>query len=163
MAWHDCLAKLVDDSLSLTGKPDRATDRTRKSIELAILTAREFDSPIVDSRHLLCGLIREGNGIAFHILNQMGLSRDRLEKTVASGLDAGGTSLPRLDADLAAALTGCWALANSLHHNYIGTEHLLLGIVGAQTRAREVLQQLGIDGATVDSEIRQLIGAPASP
>lgn len=160
MASRDSIAKLVNDSLVLTGQPDRTTDRTRKSLELAVLAACEFASPVVDSTHLLCGLIREGNGLAFHILNQLGLTRERLEQTTARGHKAGESSSLRLDDDLTAALNECWTLATSLNHNFIGTEHLLLGIVGARTRALELLQQLGVDRSAVNIEIRKLIGAP---
>ena len=160
MAWFGRKAKLVNNSLTLTGQPDRTTDRTRQSIELGVLAAYEFASPVVDSRHLLCGLMREGNGVAFHILDQFGLKRDKLEQMVAVAIHTRDASLPRLDDDLTAALHGSWNLATSLHHNYIGTEHLLLRIVGAPTRALELLRRLGVEGIAVDSKIRQLLGAP---
>lgn len=160
MAWYDRKAQLVKGALALTGQPDRTTDRTRKSIELAVTAACEYASPIVDSRHLLCGLMCEGQGVAYNILNQLGLKRERLEQMLVVAMPSGSASLPRLDDDLTAALSACWTLATTLHHNYIGTEHLLLGIVGTQTRALELLRRLGFEGNAIDSDIRQLLGAP---
>ena len=163
MFEFDHKAKLINEALAFTGQANRATDRTCKAMELAVEVASEFDAGTVDSTHLLCSLMREGAGVAFHILDGLGLKQSRLEQAVASASGAGsdfdGASLLRLDDDLAVALNGCWTLATSLHHNYIGTEHLLLAIVRTETRARELLRLLEIDGATVDSQIRKLLRA----
>ena len=149
--------------LSLTGRPDRTTDRTRKSIELAVLAASELNSTVIDSRHLLCGLVREGEGVACHILRRLGLNQERLEQMVAELPRSGDVSLPRIDEDMSAAIQACWTLATSLHHNYIGTEHVLLAIAGSQSRARELLRLLGIEGKVIASDIRNLLRIPPEP
>jgi ATP-dependent Clp protease ATP-binding subunit ClpC len=153
----DPKAKLVNEALELTGQANRTTDRSRKSVELAVLAAYEFRSPTLDSRLLLCGLVREGYGVAFHILDQLGLNYQRFEQMVSDASQVDEATKPRIDDDLTAALCNCWSLATSLQHNYIGTEHLLLGIVGAPTRARHLLEQLGIEGKEVDSRIQRLL------
>ena len=160
MVVFDRKAKLINEALALTGRPDRTTDRTRKSIELAVLAACELTSPLVDSRHLLCGLVREGNGVARHILEGLGLKRELLEQILAGLPKTVDGSLPRFDDDLVVSLNRCWTFASALNHNYIGTEHLLLGIVRAQTRACELLQLLGIDGKALDTQIQKLLEVP---
>ena len=152
--------RLVNEVLSLTGRPDRATDRTRKSIELAVLAASELNSPVIDSRHLLCGLVREGEGVACHILKRLGLKEERLKQMVAELPGSSDVSLPRIDEDMSAAIHECWTLATSLNHNYIGTEHLLLAIVRSRARAYELLRLLGMDSDVIDAEIRKLLGVP---
>ena len=83
---------LMVELLELTGRADRATDRSRKCIELAVLAAQDTASPVIDSRHLLCGLMREGHGVAFHILDRMGLGCESIERELANSATVGDSS-----------------------------------------------------------------------
>lgn len=158
MSQADEKAVLSQKVRALLGRPDRATDRTLTSIELAVSSAFEFGSTSIDSTHLLCGLMREGYGVAFHILDGLGLSTSAVERALRDSTRSSSPAPPQLDEDMTLALKEAWNVALSLRHNYIGTEHLLLSLVASPTRARELLTQFCINASIITTKIRTLIG-----
>jgi ATP-dependent Clp protease ATP-binding subunit ClpA len=147
------------------GSFQRFTDRARRTVTLAQEEARGLGHNYVGTEHLLLGLLVEQQGLAWRVLDHMGVSasaaRGQVEATIGrgSGTPAGPIPFtPRSKRVLGLARKE----AKRLSHNYIGTEHLLLGLVreGEGVAAR-VLATLGADRARVMEEVtRMLAGRP---
>ncbi|WP_418791389.1 ATP-dependent Clp protease ATP-binding subunit [Phosphitispora sp. TUW77] len=127
----------------------RFTERAQKVLMLAQEEARRSNYPYVGTEHLLLGLIGEGGGIAAKVLHSLGIESDKVrqevEKTIGKG---GGAAIgdigftPRSKKVLELSFDE----ARSLGHNYIGTEHILLGLIReGEGVAATVLQNLGAD------------------
>lgn len=142
---------------------DRFTERARKVIVLAREEAARLNHDYIGTEHLLLGLTREGEGIAASALESLGITletiREEIEKIVPIG---SGTLIlgeipftPRAKKVLELAIDE----ARLMGHNYIGTEHLLLGLIreGEGVAAR-VLERLGGDIDKVRQEIVSLLG-----
>jgi ATP-dependent Clp protease ATP-binding subunit ClpA len=110
---------------------DKFTERVRKVIYLAREEAARLQHDYIGTEHLLLGVIREGEGIAATVLNNLGLDLDRIRQEVENMVSASGGTMtigeipftPRAKRVLELAVEE----ARSLGHNYVGTEHLLLG------------------------------------
>jgi len=143
---------------------NRFTERARKVIILAKEEARRFNHDYIGTEHILLGLIREGEGVAAAVLQKLGVSleniRIEIEKLVQPGPatqiigDIPFTPRAKKALELAAEE------ARSLGHNYIGTEHLLLGLIReGEGVASQVLLNLGLDLNAVRNEIMELLGS----
>lgn len=133
------------------------TDRARRVMALAEEEARGFDHDYVGTEHLLLGLLREEEGVGARILGRLGvqlpLVREAIERIVGRGRSpvAGAIGLtPRAKRSIELAL----AEARGLKHNYVGTEHLLLGLLRVKEGvAAGVLESFGAPLARVRDEI----------
>ena len=143
---------------------NRFTERARKVIVLAKEEARRFNHDYIGTEHLLLGLIREGEGVAAAVLQKLGLSLESIrletEKLVQPGpatqIQGDVPFTPRSKKSLELAAEE----ARSLGHNYIGTEHLLLGLIReGEGVASQVLLNLGLDLNRVRTEIMELLGS----
>ncbi|HEY7948868.1 MAG TPA: Clp protease N-terminal domain-containing protein, partial [Acidimicrobiales bacterium] len=140
---------------------ERFTDRARRVLVLAQEEARLLNHSFIGTEHLLLGLIHEGEGVAAHALHQLDISleaaRERIEEAIGlSGTPPIGSPpfTPRAKKVLELSLRE----ALQLGHNYIGTEHLLLGIVReGEGVAAQVLISLGADLARVRQQVVQLL------
>ncbi|MEW6308132.1 MAG: ATP-dependent Clp protease ATP-binding subunit [Bacillota bacterium] len=140
------------------------TERAQRVLALAHEEARRHDYTFVGTEHLLLGLIREGEGVAAKVLQTMGISlakvRAEVEKMIGKG--EGGGDQPSLTPRAKKVIMEL-ALeeASTLNHNYIGTEHLLLGLIreGEGVAAR-VLENLGADLERVRAHVVKLLGSP---
>jgi ATP-dependent Clp protease ATP-binding subunit ClpC len=143
---------------------NRFTERARKVIILAKEEAKRFNHDYIGTEHILLGLIREGEGVAANVLEKMGVSleniRIEIEKLVQPGPatqimgDLPFTPRAKKALELAAEE------ARSLGHNYIGTEHLLLGLIREEEGvASQVLLNLGLDLNTVRNKIMEVLGS----
>ena len=132
-------------------KNNNFTPRARKVVELARAEARRFNHNYVGTEHILLGLIKLGEGVAVNVLGRMGLDlktvRGAVEKQVGPGPEEAKAPdtiplTPRVQKVMAHAVTE----ARALGHAYVGTEHILLGLLkeGEGVAAR-VLQQLDVD------------------
>jgi ATP-dependent Clp protease ATP-binding subunit ClpC len=135
---------------------------------LAREEAARLQHDYIGTEHLLLGVIREGEGIAATVLNNLGLDLDAIRQAVESMVSSTGGTLtigeipftPRAKRVLELSVDE----ARQLGHNYVGTEHLLLGLIreGEGVAAR-VLLELGVDRKKVREETLKLLGgAPAS-
>jgi ATP-dependent Clp protease ATP-binding subunit ClpC len=140
---------------------ERFTQRAREALSLAQEEARLLNHDFIGTEHLLLGLIREGDGVAAKALKQLGISlepvRGKIEETMGvPSTAAGGVApfTPRAKKVLELSLRE----ALQLGHNYIGTEHILLGLVreGEGVAAR-VLVDLGADLFRVRLQVMGLI------
>jgi ATP-dependent Clp protease ATP-binding subunit ClpC len=128
---------------------ERFTDRARRVIVRAQAEARMLDHDYVGTEHLLLGLIDEGSGVAAKALESLGIGgqavRQRVEELVGAGEQAPPGHIP-FTADAKHVLQLALAESAQLGHHYIGTEHILLGLIGdGEGVAARVLTGLGAD------------------
>jgi ATP-dependent Clp protease ATP-binding subunit ClpC len=143
---------------------NRFTERARKVILLAKEEAKRFNHDYIGTEHILLGLIREGEGVAAAVLASLGLSSEKIRKEVEKLVQPGpGTAVsgdipftPKAKKVIELAMDE----ARTLGHNYIGTEHLLLGLLReGEGVASQVLMNLGLDLDKVREEVMQLLGS----
>ncbi len=143
---------------------NRFTERARKVIVLAKEEARRFNHDYIGTEHLLLGLIREGEGVAAAVLQKLGLDletiRIEVEKLVQPGPQTQVLGDIPFTPRSKKALELSAEEARALGHNYIGTEHLLLGLIKeGEGMAYRVLLNLGLDLNKVRSEVMDLLGS----
>ncbi len=144
---------------------ERFTDRARRVVVLAQEEARLLDHGWIGTEHILLGLISEGEGVAAKVLQDMGISlegvREEVRATVGRGEGAPVGHIPftpRAKKVLELGLREALALK----HNYIGTEHILLGLLReGQGLAAQVLVKLGAELPTAREEVIRTVGALA--
>jgi ATP-dependent Clp protease ATP-binding subunit ClpC len=140
---------------------ERFTDRARRVLVLAQEEARLLNHNFIGTEHILLGLIHEGEGVAAKALESLGISleavREKVEETIgpAGNAPAGSPPFtPRAKKVLELSLRE----ALQLGHNYIGTEHMLLGLVReGEGVAAQVLVSLGADLSRVRQQVIQLL------
>jgi hypothetical protein len=146
---------------------ERFTDRARRVLVLAQEEARLLNHNFIGTEHLLLGLVDEADGVAARALAQMGISvdhvREKVEEIVGpAGMAHGGSPpfTPRAKKVLELSLRE----ALQLGHNYIGTEHILLGLVReGEGVAAQVLVMLGGDLTQVRQSVMQVLGGESGP
>ena len=112
---------------------ERLTDRARKVMALANQEAQRFNHEYIGTEHILLGLVKEGSGVGANVLKHLGIDlrkvRLEVEKLVKSGPDM--VTMGKLPQTPRAKKVIEYAIeeARSLNHNYVGTEHLLLGLL----------------------------------
>ncbi|MDP9405947.1 MAG: ATP-dependent Clp protease ATP-binding subunit [Actinomycetota bacterium] len=144
---------------------ERFTDRARRVVVLAQEEARMLNHNYIGTEHILLGLIHEGEGVAAKALESLGISlegvREQVEEIIGQGQTAPAGHIPFtprakkvLELSLREAL--------QLGHNYIGTEHILLGLIReGEGVAAQVLQKLGADLNRVRQQVIQLLSGYA--
>ena len=145
---------------------DKYTDRAKRVLMLAQEEARRFNHNYIGTEHLLLGLVREGEGIAAKVLYDMGVDltkvRSAVEFIIGRGerVNQGDISLtPRAKKVIELAAEE----ARRLGHNYIGTEHLLLGLVReGEGIAAGVLESLGVSLEKVRQQVIQSVSQQPS-
>ena len=144
---------------------ERFTDRARRVVVLAQDEARMLNHDYIGTEHLLLGLIGEGEGVAARALESLGISldavRQQVEQVIGRGQQAPSGHIPftpRAKKVMELALRE----ANDLGHSYIGTEHILLGLIReGDGVAAGVLTGLGADRPQVRQQVTQLLGGRA--
>ncbi len=146
---------------------NRFTERARRVILLAREEAKRLDHDYLGTEHLLLGLVREGEGVAALALQNLEVDLEQVRHEVEKAVGRGGGSLflgqipftPRAKKVLELAV----AEARNLNHNYIGTEHLLLGLIReGEGVAAQILTNLGADLEKVREEVVALLGEKVS-
>ncbi|MCA9407058.1 MAG: ATP-dependent Clp protease ATP-binding subunit [Candidatus Omnitrophica bacterium] len=143
---------------------NRFTERARKVIVYAKEEARRFNHDYIGTEHLLLGLVREGEGVAAAVLQKLGLDletiRIEVEKLVQPGPQTQVLGDIPFTPRSKKALELSAQEARALGHNYIGTEHLLLGLVKeGDGMAYRVLLNLGLDLGKLRNEVMELLGS----
>jgi ATP-dependent Clp protease ATP-binding subunit ClpC len=150
---------------------ERFTDRARRVVVLAQEEARLLNHNYIGTEHILLGLIHEGEGVAAKALESLGISLEAVRQQVEEIIGQGGSSpsghipfTPRAKKVLELSLRE----ALQLGHNYIGTEHILLGLIReGEGVAAQVLVKLGADLSRVRQQVIQLLsghmGSGAAP
>src|SRR5271165_2964525 len=140
---------------------ERFTDRARRVLVLAQEEARLLNHSFIGTEHILLGLIHEGEGLAAKALESLGISleavREKVEETIGPAGSA-PTGSPPFTPRAKKVLELSLREALQLGHNYIGTEHMLLGLVReGEGVAAQVLVSLGADLSRVRQQVIQLL------
>ncbi len=146
---------------------ERFTDRARRVVVLAQEEARLLNHNYIGTEHILLGLIHEGEGVAAKALESLGISLEAVRQSVEEIIGHGGASpsghipfTPRAKKVLELSLRE----ALQLGHNYIGTEHILLGLIReGEGVAAQVLVKLGADLSRVRQQVIQLLSGYSGP
>jgi prophage maintenance system killer protein len=142
----------------------RFTDRARRAVHLAQEEARLLRHDYVGTEHLLLGLLYEGEGVAAKALESLGISREdvRVQAEEIIGYRQGSPAGPiPFTARAKKALELSLREALQLGHHYIGTEHLLLGLLReGESIAAQVVTRLGTDYAQVRERVLDLLASP---
>jgi ATP-dependent Clp protease ATP-binding subunit ClpC len=143
---------------------ERFTDRARKVMALANQEAQRFNHEYIGTEHILLGLVKEGSGVGANVLKNLDVDIKKLrlevEKLVKSGPDM--VSMGKLPQTPRAKKVIEYAIeeARALNHNYVGTEHILLGLLReTEGIAAQVLMNLGLKLEDVRQEVLNLLGA----
>ncbi|MFH1046327.1 MAG: ATP-dependent Clp protease ATP-binding subunit [Candidatus Omnitrophota bacterium] len=142
---------------------NRFTERARKVIILAKEEAKRFNHDYIGTEHILLGLIREGEGVASAVLQNLNLSLDKIRLEIEKLVQPGPAATISGDIPFTPRAKRVIELsmeeARTLGHNYIGTEHLLLGLLHeGEGVAAQVLIGLGLDLNKVRNEVMELLG-----
>ncbi len=145
----------------MADKMERFTQRARRVLSLAQEEAERLQHGQISTEHLLLGLMREDGGVAGRVLRELGLDPRRVEELVIRLSDSGSRA-PGAPLDLSAGTKKVLELAvdeaRRMGHHYIGTEHLLLGLVRQQEGvAIDVLRRLGISPEEVRRQTRRIL------
>ena len=143
---------------------DRFTDRAKKVMNLARQEAQRFNHEYLGTEHILLGLVQEGSGVAANVLKNMGIDLNKIRMEVEKIVKTGPSMVtmgqlpftPRAKKVLELSMEE----AGNLGHNYIGTEHLLLGLIKENEGiAAQVLLNLGVKLEDVREEVLDFLGA----
>jgi ATP-dependent Clp protease ATP-binding subunit ClpA len=140
---------------------EKFTERARKVLSLAQEEAQRFQHNYIGTEHLLLGLVREGEGVAARVLSNLGVDLNKVRSTVEFIIGRGDRIVlgeigltPRAKKVIELAVDE----ARRLDHHYIGTEHLLLGLVReGQGIASGVLESLGVNLERVRTQTIQVL------
>ena len=147
--------------MSMSGSFDRFTERARKVLTLAQEEAQRFNHNYIGTEHLLLGLVREGEGVAAKVLSNLGIELTKVRSAVEFIIGRGERQVmgdigltPRAKKVIELAVDE----ARRLGHHYIGTEHLLLGLIReGEGIAAGVLESLGVNLEKVRSEVIKVL------
>jgi ATP-dependent Clp protease ATP-binding subunit ClpC len=147
--------------------PERLTERARKVMSLANQEARRLHHEYISTEHLLLGIIQEGGGIAASALRSLGLDfgkiRAEVEQLAPAGRDSANIGKLPQSPEARKVLELAAEEARGQHHSYVGTEHLLIGmLLKTDSIAARVLTQLGITVAAARQEIDELLSPEAA-
>ena len=147
---------------------ERFTDRARKVMALANQEAQRFNHEYIGTEHILLGLVKEGSGVGANVLKNLDVDlrkvRLEVEKLVKPGPEM--VTMGKLPQTPRAKKVMEYAIeeARNLNHNYVGTEHLLLGLLREHDGvAAQVLMNLGLKLEEVREEVLNLLGAGQPP
>src|SRR5436190_23205266 len=142
---------------------ERFTDRARKVMQLANQEAQRFNHEYIGTEHILLGLVKEGSGVAANVLKNLDIDLRRIrlevEKIVQAGPDE--VTMGKLPQTPRAKKVIEYSIeeARNLSHNYVGTEHLLLGLLREEVGlAAQILMKLRLKLEDVREEVMSILG-----
>jgi ATP-dependent Clp protease ATP-binding subunit ClpC len=139
----------------------RMTERSRKVLSLSESAARRRGSSAIRLEHVLIGLVEEGNGVAGHLLKWFGATTDKIAAALPepSGPPLSESSPIERPPEIDQLLDRAYEQARALDHNYIGTEHLILAVVGLNDATiNAVLTEFSLTPRRVQAEVYSLLG-----
>ncbi|MGH7198238.1 MAG: ATP-dependent Clp protease ATP-binding subunit [Candidatus Omnitrophota bacterium] len=149
---------------------NKFTERARKVILLAKQEAKRFNHDYIGTEHVLLGLLREGEGVAAAVLQSLGMNLNNIRIEVEKLVQVGPATVVSGDLPFTPKAKKVMELAmeeaRTLGHNYIGTEHLLLGLIReGEGVASQVFMNMGLDLEKVREEVIKLLGSttPGAP
>ncbi len=146
---------------------ERFTERARRVLQLAQEEAKRLGHDYLGTEHILLALVREGEGVAAEVLNNLGVNLEVIRIEVEKQVSAGGDMLTIGEVPFTPHSKKVLELAveeaRALHHNYIGTEHLLLGLIReGESVGAKVLTALGVNLDKVRDGVIKLLGGAIS-
>jgi len=147
---------------------EKFSERARRVLTLAQEEAQRFNQTYIDTEHILLGLVRENEGVAAKVLTNLGVGLNKIRSELESAMrhsEKPGSGEIGLTPGAKRAIELAIDEARQLGHNYIGTEHLLLGVLrGGEGIAAEVLSNLGVTLERTRAEITNILsqGTPKS-
>src|SRR5438093_643216 len=148
---------------------ERFADRARKVMQLANQEAQRFNHEYIGTEHILLGLVKEGSGVAANVLKNLDIDLRKIRLEVEKIVQTGSgemVSMGKLPHTPRAKKVIEYSIeeARNLNHNYVGTEHLLLGLLREQEGvAAQVLMNLGLKLEDVREEVLNLLGHNMDP
>jgi ATP-dependent Clp protease ATP-binding subunit ClpC len=150
---------------------ERFTQRARHVLTLAHQEAERTRQGFIGTEHLLLGLLEEDGGVAGRVLRELGLETERVREMIQRVSSEGSYESGKIELapDTQQVLEFSIDEARKMGHQYIGTEHLLLGLVRSEGAGMEVLKKLGVTPDQVRRQIRRVLqestgtGASAVP
>jgi ATP-dependent Clp protease ATP-binding subunit ClpC len=141
---------------------ERFTDRARKVMQLANQEAIRFHDEYIGTVHVLLGLVEEGSGVAANVLKRLNVDPQKIRrKTESIAQPSPNNAVSTQPETQGASKVIAYAMeeARNLNHNYVGTEHLLLGLLrGKESVAVQVLMNFGLKLEDVRKEVLNLLG-----
>ena len=148
---------------------ERFTQRARRVLSLAHQEAEQSRNNNIGTEHLLLGLMDEEGGVAGRVLRELGMTSDRVREVIRRVTTSSSSFDPNrveLASETQQVLEHAVDEARRLGHHYIGTEHILLGLVRVDSTAMEVLRRLGVTAEQIRRQTRRVLNesaaAPAS-
>jgi ATP-dependent Clp protease ATP-binding subunit ClpC len=144
---------------------ERFTQRARRVLSLAHQEAERMHQNYIGTEHLLLGLMKEEGGVAGRVLRELGLDAVRMEEVILriTGSGQGTTAKLDLSPGVQRALENSMEEARKMGHHYIGTEHLLLGLVGlGEGVALDVLRKMGVSAEQIRRQTRRVLDESTS-
>ncbi len=144
---------------------ERFTQRARRVLSLAHQEAERARQSNIGTGHLLLGLMDEEGGVAGRVLRELGMTSDRVREIIERVATAEARFNPEkieLAPDTQQVLEYAVDEARRLGHHYIGTEHILLGLVRVEGTAMEVLRRLGVSADQIRRQTRRVLNESAA-
>src|SRR5512141_2032494 len=144
---------------------ERFTQRARRVLSLAHQEAEQSRNNNIGTEHLLLGLMDEEGGVAGRVLRELGMTSDRVREVIRRVTTSSSSFDPNrveLAAETQQVLEHAVEEARRLGHHYIGTEHILLGLIRVDSTAMEVLRRLGVTPEQIRRQTRRVLNESAS-
>ncbi len=144
------------------------TDRTRKVLAMAREEAIRLQHDYVGTEHILLGLVREGEGVAAFVLRNLNVDFGQIREHIEASVRKGHSTLALGELPYTSrakkVLEYAMREAGALKHSYVGTEHLLIGLLCEEKAiAAQVLKSLGLSLAQARAEMLRVLGSDAKP
>jgi ATP-dependent Clp protease ATP-binding subunit ClpA len=138
------------DSDALAARLPRFTEKALTAFRLAATQARTTGAPLIGTQHLLSGLLAEGSNLALPVMHAMDIEASavkvEVDRAIAEPQPGGPDAGRRISGPLGGTFVAAVAAANGLGHNYVGCEHLLLGLISEPDgTGGQILRTLGAD------------------
>jgi len=144
---------------------ERFTQRARRVLSLAHQEAERAHQGLIGTEHLLLGLLEEEGGVAGRVLRELGMESGRVREIMqrVSGEGRYESGKIELAPDTQLVLEYAIEEARKMGHHYVGTEHLLLGLVRTEGAAAEVLRKLGVTAEQIRRQVRRVLQEGSGP
>lgn len=136
---------------------DMLTGRARRVLELANQEAQRLGLRYVGAEHILLGILEEGNGIGADVLKNLGLNLNKAKEDIESKVATPGAEAAKRFVEAKDAFARAVEESQALGHGWVGTEHLLLGLVQEGTVVAQVLKDQGLGLAQVRDAVLEIL------